>query len=69
MYNATNAPMLRVENRNGGHFLHWDNRCPGTARLHTSSEPDGPWETIPDAIPGYAVTPSERRQYFRVKVE
>lgn len=69
MYSATNAPVLHIETRNGGRFLQWDNRCPGIARLQTASEPDGPWETIPDALPGYAVTPSEHRQYFRVKVE
>ena len=64
---ADELPMLlRVERENDAHILHWGHGCDDTGLLQTSREPDGPWETVVGARPGYVVTPSEQKRYFRL---
>ncbi len=61
--------VLRLTRTDSALALEWDERCPGEALLQTAEDPEGPWTPIPDARPGFAVSPTERRQYFRLVVE
>lgn len=61
-------PTLRIVRQEDLHFLFWENLCGSLGLLETSDEPDGPWERLPDASPGYLVSPSESKRYFRVIV-
>lgn len=61
--------VLRLTRTESSHTLEWEERCPGEALLQKAEEPDGPWTPIPAARPGFTVSPTERRQYFRLIVE
>lgn len=61
--------MLRLSRAESSHILEWEDRCPGEALLQRADDPDGPWTPMPEARPGLAVSPTERRQYFRLVME
>lgn len=61
--------VLRLVRAESAHALEWEDRCPGEVVLQTAGDPDGPWTPLPEARPGFAVHPTERRQYFRLAVE
>lgn len=61
-------PVIRIVSRDGRHFLFWEDLGDGLGLLETSKEPDGPWEVIPNAGPGYPVDPSAEKQFFRVVI-
>jgi len=61
-------PTIRIVPRDGRYFLFWEDLGDGLGLLETSKEPDGPWEIIPNAGPGYPVDTSEEKRFFRVVV-
>jgi len=61
-------PTIRIVKEEDLHFLFWENECGTIGLLEAADEPDGPWETLPGAGPGYMVNPSKFKRYFRVIV-
>lgn len=59
---------LRIVPQGSFYRLYWENLCGPIGLLETSDKPDGPWETLPGAGPGYLVHPTEFKRYFRVIV-
>jgi hypothetical protein len=59
---------LRIVRQNDFYRLFWESYCGSFGFLEAADEPDGPWETLPGAAPGYRVQPAEFRRFFRVIV-
>ena len=61
-------PTIRIVRQEDLHFLFWENECGAIGLLEAADDPDGPWEILHGAGPGYLVNPSEFKRYFRVIV-
>jgi hypothetical protein len=65
---VVSPPTILVRYGTNGYYLDWMDEGDGLGTLEAAGTPEGPWDPVPNAAPGYPVAPTFPQQYFRIAV-